>query len=94
EIIKDEYFNLYINVLKILNLSKNNYEDVLIKLLSSQGLKIELKEITEEDKKINKDIRKKINEIKKDIENEEDNDVVNSRLISSDEYEEYNKSYT
>jgi hypothetical protein len=92
-IVKDDYFNLYINILKIINLSKNNYENVLINLLKSQGLKVFTKEITPEDTELNKSIRKQINEIKKENEKEEDNDVVNSRVITEEELSKYNKSY-
>lgn len=92
EIIKDDYFNLFINVAKILNLSRNNYEKRLRYLLESQGLKNIYADISKDVKNINKKTRKNINNVKKQLEIRDDEDVVNSRLINEEIYEDYRYS--
>lgn len=92
QIIKDEYYQLYINVIKIINTSKNNYEKTLLDLLESHGLQIINVNITEKEKLLNKNTRKENNLIKKENELEEDKDVINSRLITDEEFKNLDKN--
>jgi hypothetical protein len=94
EIIKDEYFDLFINIAKIINLSKNKYEKRLIYLLETQGIKSTYINIDNNIKELNKSTRKIINSIKKDIELIEDKDIIESELIDEVTYKERNNLYS
>lgn len=93
DIVRDDYFNLYINYIKIINKSKNNYEDILLNLLKSQGLNIINKNINKEEMILNKKSRKENNEIKKEREINDDTDICNSDDIDEETFKRLNRSY-
>lgn len=85
KIIKDAYYYLYRNVEMKINKSKNNYENILLKILKKQGI-CNITKINEENIEKDKSFRKDMRDTSKSCNEKEINDIIKSDEIEEDEY--------
>jgi hypothetical protein len=83
KIIQDLYYHLYKNVQKRLFISKNNYEDILIKLFNKQGIN-DIITINDNDFLKDKEIRKGMAQTVKEISETLIEDILNADEINQD----------